>query len=143
MRAMPRYVWSNYIIGTGRSIRDPVRPLLFDIIKNTPKCAVYSKLIDEAIIVLPDQIDPSDLNSINNRIKTEPTRHAWKTRDEVNAWLQQKIGRRVDDLERGLEGTPFRPTQEAIGTLVAFRNLGLREMIDVRGFRFQCWIEVV
>lgn len=137
-----RYLYTNVIVGRGDTIRDPKRPALFDVITKTPKSVVYDKLISEAIIILPDQIDPDDENAINARIRAEPGKHSWKRRDEVDSWLREKLGIGVDALEARLSTvTPFRPQQEAWGTLITYRGYGLREEVDVRGLRF--FVEVV
>lgn len=137
-----RYVWTKVIIGQGNSIRDPKRPALFDVITKTPKSAIYDKLISEAIVILPDQVDSDDEKAINARINAEPNNHGWRTRSEVDSWLKEKLGVKIDVLEARLSTVaPFRPQQEAWGALITYRGYGLREEVDVRGLRF--FVEVV
>ena len=139
-----KYAWTDKIIGTGTSIADPRRPLLFDIIKNTPKSVVYDKLLTEAIVILPDTIDAEDEVAINSKTMAEPASYKWKTRDEVNTWLSEKLGIGVDRLEKTMSTvTPFRSQHEAIGKTITFRGYGLREAVDVRGLRFFATLEKV
>jgi len=127
-----KWIHTTNIKGTGRSIADPIRPVLADMMPNTPKTFIWSRLMDECVIVTPDDIP--DIANVDAEIKAGRAR--WMTDPEFDEWLRSRIGRDLAFLKARVSETRFFPLQEARGTLLALKGEGLREVVDVAGLRF-------
>jgi len=127
-----KWIHTTNIKGTGRSIADPIRPVLADMMPNTPKTFIWSRLMDECVIVTPDDIP--DIANVDTEIKAGRAR--WMTDSEFDEWLRSRIGRDLAFLKARVSETRFFPLQEARGTLLALKGEGLREVVDVAGLRF-------
>lgn len=127
-----KWIHTTNIKGTGRSIADPIRPVLADMMPNTPKTFIWSRLMDECVIVTPDDIP--DIANVDTEIKAGRAR--WMTDPEFDEWLRSRIGRDLAFLKARVSETRFFPLQEARGTLLALKGEGLREVVDVAGLRF-------
>jgi hypothetical protein len=99
---------------------------------NTPKTFVWSRLMDECVIVAPDTIP--DQANVDAEVKAGRAR--WLTDDEFNSWLTSKIGRDLTYLKARVSETRFLSMQEARGAVLALKGEGLRETVDVAGLRF-------
>jgi len=127
-----RYIRTTNVRGTGRSIADPIRPVLADMMPNTPKTFVWSRLMDECVIVTPDDIP--DIANVNAEVNAGRAR--WLTDAEFDSWLKTRIGVGLEQLKARVSETRFFRLQEARGTLLALKGEGLRESVDVGGLRF-------
>ncbi len=83
-----RWIWTNVIVGTGKTIADPIRPRIVDLIRNTPFSLIWYKL-QECVIALPDAIDASDEAAINAEVRAG--RCKWMSDDEVDEWMTSKL----------------------------------------------------
>jgi hypothetical protein len=127
-----RYVYTTHIIGSGRSIADPIRPALADMMPNTPKTIIWSRDMSECVIVTPDTIP--DIANVNAEVSARRAR--WLTDADFDSWLQSKLGARLSQLLARISETRFFSLQEARGTLLVLKGEGLRELVDVQGLRF-------
>lgn len=127
-----KWIHTTNIKGTGRSIADPIRPALADMMPNTPKTFVWSRLMDECVIVTPDTIP--DISNVNAEVNAG--RAKWLTDAEFDSWLKSKIGVDLATLTARISETRFLSMQEARGVLLALKGEGLRETVDVGGLRF-------
>jgi Ni,Fe-hydrogenase III component G len=99
---------------------------------NTPKTFVWSRLMDECVIVTPDDIP--DIANVNAEIAAGRARRL--TDAEFDSWLKAKIGVDLATLTARVSETRFLSMQEARGVLLALKGEGLRETVDVGGLRF-------
>jgi hypothetical protein len=127
-----KWIHTTNIKGTGRSIADPIRPALADMMPNTPKTFIWSRLMDECVIVTPDTIP--DISNVNAEVNAG--RAKWLTDAEFDSWLKSKIGVDLATLTARISETRFLSMQEARGVLLALKGEGLRETVDVGGLRF-------
>jgi hypothetical protein len=126
-----KYIHTTRIIGTGRSIADPIRPALADMMPNTPKTIIWSRDMRECVIVTPDTIP--DIANVNAEVNAGRAR--WLRDDEFDSWLQSKLGTRLSQLLARVSETRFFSLQEARGALLVLKGEGLREAVDIGGLR--------
>jgi hypothetical protein len=127
-----RYIHTTNIKGTGRSIADPIRPVLADMMPNTPKTFVWSKLMGECVIITPDDIP--DIANVNSEVNAGRAR--WLTDADFNTWLTSKLNTNLATLTAKIQQTRFFSLQEARGFLLVLKGEGMRESVDVGGLRF-------
>jgi hypothetical protein len=127
-----RWIWTGNIKGTGRSIADPIRPVLADMMPNTPKSIIWSRAMDECVIITPDTIP--DQAAVDAEVGAGRAR--FMTDPEFNDWLKSKIGRDLAYVRGRVSETRFFTMQEARGNLLVLKGLGLQELADVQGLRF-------
>jgi hypothetical protein len=127
-----KWIYTKNIKGTGKSIADPIRPVLADLMPNTSKTFVWSKLMDECVIITPDTIP--DITNVNAEIAAG--RASWMSDTDFDSWLKSKIGVDLATLKARISETRFLSMQEARGVLLALKGVGLRETVDVAGLRF-------
>jgi hypothetical protein len=127
-----KYIHTNNIKGTGRSITDPIRPVLADMMPKTPKTFVWSRLMDECVIVTPDDIP--DIANVNSEVNAGRAR--WLTDADFNTWLTSKLNTNLATLTAKIQQTRFFSLQEARGFLLVLKGEGMRESVDVGGLRF-------
>jgi len=126
-----RYIHTTRIIGTGRSIADPIRPALADLMPNTPKTIMWSRDMMECVIVAPDDIP--DLANVEAEVKAGRAR--WLADADFDSWLQSKLGARLSQVLARISETRFFSMQEARGALLVLKGKGLREAVDIGGLR--------
>jgi hypothetical protein len=129
-----RFIHTTRIIGSGRSIADPIRPALVDMMPNTPKAIIWSTDLRECVIVAPDTIPAADRANIDAEARAGRAR--WLSDAEFDSWLQQKIGARLQQVLQRVGKTRFFSLQEVRGSLLVLKGAGLRELADVGGLRF-------
>jgi hypothetical protein len=127
-----KYIHTNNIKGTGRSIADPIRPVLADMMPNTPKTFVWSRLMNECVIITPDEIP--DIANVNSEVNAGRAR--WLTDADFNSWLTSKLNTNLATLTAKIQQTRFFSLQEARGFLLVLKGEGMRETVDVGGLRF-------
>jgi len=127
-----KYINTTRIIGTGRSIADPIRPALADLMPNTPKTIIWSRDMSECVIVTPDAIP--DIENVNAEVSAGRAR--WLSDTDFDSWLQSKLGARLSQVLARISETRFFSMQEARGPLLVLKGEGLRELVDVQGLRF-------
>jgi hypothetical protein len=127
-----KYIYTKNITGTGKTIADPIRPVLADMMPNTPKTFLWSKLMDECVIVTPDTIP--DIANVNAEINAG--RAKWLSDADFNTWLMSKLNTNLPAVITKIQQTRFFSLQEARGTLLVIKGYGLRETVDVKGLRF-------
>jgi Ni,Fe-hydrogenase III component G len=99
---------------------------------NTPKAIIWTRLMDECVIVTPDTIP--DIANVNAEINAG--RAKWLTDADFDSWLKAKIGVDLAALKARISETRFFSMQEARGALLVLKGEGLRELVDVQGLRF-------
>jgi hypothetical protein len=128
-----KWIHTKNLKGTGRSIADPIRPALADMMPNTPKSIIWSRMLDECVIVAPDTIP--DIANVNAEVAAGRAR--FLSDAEFDSWLQSKVGRAISQIKAGIAQTRFfTAMQEARGQLLVLKGVGLRESVDVGGLRF-------
>jgi hypothetical protein len=127
-----KHIHTTNIKGTGRSIADPIRPVLADMMPNTPKTFVWSRLMDECVIITPDEIP--DIGNVNAEVNAGRAR--WLTDADFNTWLMSKLNTNLATLTAKIQQTRFFLLQEARGFLLVLKGEGMRESVDVGGLRF-------
>jgi hypothetical protein len=128
-----RYIHTTRIIGSGKSIADPIRPALADMMPNTPKAIIWSRDLGECVIVAPDTIPDADRANIDAEVRAGRARRLSDA--EFDTWLRQKLGARLSQVLQRVSETRFFPLQEVRGSLLALKGVGLRELVDVGGLR--------
>jgi hypothetical protein len=129
-----RYIHTTRIIGSGKSIADPIRPALADMMPNTPKTIIWSRDLRECVIVVPDIIPDPDKANVDAEVKAG--RAKWLSDSEFDLWLQQKVGARLSQVLQRISETRFFALHEARGVLLVLKGVGLRELVDIGGLRF-------
>jgi hypothetical protein len=129
-----KYINTSRIIGTGRSIADPIRPALADMMPNTPKTIIWSRDMRECVIVTPDTIPDADRANADAEVRAGRAR--WLSDADFDSWLQSKLGARLSQVLARVSETRFFSLQEARGALLVLKGEGLRELVDVQGLRF-------
>jgi hypothetical protein len=127
-----KWIYTKNIKGTGRSIADPIRPVLADMMPNTPKTFIWSRLMDECVIITPDAIP--DIANVNAEVSAG--RASWMSDTDFDSWLKSKIGVDLTTFKARISETRFLSMQEARGAVLVLKGAGLRETVDVAGLRF-------
>jgi hypothetical protein len=127
-----KYIYTSNIKGSGRSIADPIRPVLADMMPNTAKTIVWSRDMSECVIIAPDSIP--DIANVNAEVSAG--RAKWLSDADFDSWLQSKLGTGLSQVLTKIQQTRFFSMQEARGNLLVLKGVGLRELVDVQGLRF-------
>ena len=127
-----KYIHTSNIKGSGKSIADPIRPALADMMPNTAKTMIWSRDMNECVIVTPDTIP--DIANVNAEVSAGRAR--WLRDDEFDSWLQSKLGARLSKVLARISETRFFSMQEVRGSLLVLKGVGMRELVDVQGLRF-------
>ena len=127
-----KYIHTSNMKGSGRSIADPIRPVLADMMPNTAKTIIWSRDMSECVIVTPDSIP--DIANVNAEVNAGRAR--WLSDADFDSWLRSKLGTKLSQVLTKIQQTRFFSMQEARGSLLVLKGVGLRETVDVQGLRF-------
>jgi len=127
-----KYIHTKNIKGSGKSIADPIRPALADMMPNTPKTIMWSRDMSECVIITPDSIP--DIANVNAEVSAG--RAKWLSDADFDSWLQSKLGTRLSQVTAKIQQTRFFSMQEVRGSLLVLKSEGLRELVDIKGLRF-------
>jgi hypothetical protein len=92
------------IVGTGRSIADPIRPAVADVIKKTPKVIIWSRDLRECVIAMPEP-DPADLAEIEKHVQMGRAR--WLTDTEADQWMRGRLGMSLRSVAQSIAQSRF------------------------------------
>jgi hypothetical protein len=130
-----KYIHTSNIKGSGKSIADPIRPVLADMMPNTAKTIIWSKDMSECVIITPDTIP--DIANVNAEVSAG--RAKWLSDADFDSWLQSKLGTGLSQVTAKIQQTRFFSMQEVRGSLLVLKGVGLRELVDIQGLRFYAW----
>jgi hypothetical protein len=127
-----KYIHTRNIKGSGKSIADPIRPALADMMPNTAKTIIWSRDMSECVIITPDSIP--DIANVNAEVSAGRAR--WLSDADFDSWLQSKLGARLSQVLTKIQQARFFSMQEVRGALLVLKGEGLRELVDIQGLRF-------